>query len=92
MTIHRHLYERAVLTHTYARLLSKWEKRETSGQDMMRDADMLFESVLGDSEGDSGSDSGSGSEGASSSGGDSGSGSGSVLNSLGAMISYPLKL
>ena len=79
LIIRRHLYERAVLTHTYARLLSKWEKREASGQDMARDAEMLFDSVLGDGEedGDSNSDSGSG---------------GNVLSSLGAMISYPIKL
>ena len=44
----RHLYERAVLTHTYARLLSKWDKREEAGRDMARDADMLFDSLQGE--------------------------------------------
>jgi hypothetical protein len=65
------LYERAVLTHTYARLLSKWDKRELAGEDMKRDADMLFESVLGDGDGEGG---------------------GGVIRSLGAMVSYPIKL
>ena len=28
------MHERAALTHTYARLLSKWDKREAAGRDM----------------------------------------------------------
>ena len=86
-----------MLTHTYARLLSKWDKREGEGRDLERDADMLFESVLGGREdgvrtgagaGDGGS---SGSRGAGSEGGDDVRVANS-LSSLGAMVAYPIKM
>ena len=35
-------------TLTYSRLLSKWEKREESGKDMLRDAEMIYDGVLGE--------------------------------------------
>ena len=45
------MHERAALTHTYARLLSKWDKREAAGSDTARDADMLVESLRADKDG-----------------------------------------
>jgi len=75
------LYERAVTTFAYSRLLSKWEKREDSGKDMQRDADMIYEGVLGENYGGrSRSDREDREKGKASS------------LCLGAMISYPLKL
>ena len=65
------MHERAALTHTYARLLSKWDKREAAGRDMARDADMLFESLRADKDKDGGA---------------------GAAASLGAMVSYPLRL
>jgi len=47
----RHLHERAALTHTYAGLLSKWDKREAAGSDTARNADMLVESLRADKDG-----------------------------------------
>lgn len=65
-------------TLTYSRLLSKWEKREDAGKDLLRDADMIYEGVLGEN------------YGVGSSGRDN---SGRISSlCLGAMISYPLKL
>ena len=70
-------------TLTYSRLLSKWEKREESGKDMQRDAEMIYEGVLGENY-----VSGSGSKS------DSGDREVGRISSLclGAMISYPLNL
>ena len=70
------MHERAALTHTYARLLSKWDKREAAGRDMARDADMLFESLRADKDKDK----------------DGGAGGAGAAASLGAMVSYPLRL
>lgn len=42
-TTRRYLYERAVITRDYGMLLTKWEKREESGHNMIRDADIIFD-------------------------------------------------
>ena len=41
----RFLYERAVVLSDYGTMLTKWDKRELSGSDMIRDADIIFDTI-----------------------------------------------
>lgn len=43
--VNRFLYERAVVLSDYGTMLTKWDKRELSGSDMIRDAEIIFDTI-----------------------------------------------